>query len=490
MSGGTAASDGSYGYAARIVVNGTTAGCSGALVAQGWVITAKRCFGPDVVEGQPPQPTTVSLGPKVPTPGPGELLELPVVDRLVPSPDRDVVLAHLTPARPGSLPAGTPVPIATTAPAPGETLRVGGFGRTATEWVPTRLNTANYSVQGVTPTSVSIAATGGADDPCKGDAGGPALRASGDHVELVGVTSTSWQHGCLAETEARSGAVETRVDDLADWIHQQTAPLTATPSRILLADLDGDGRAELMAIYPNGDVHAWHNDGGFGSNPWNPADVVVATGMVPGRTYFADLDGDHKADIVSLWDNGEGHAWHNIRGFAPMPWEGASVVVTTGILDPQGLKFADLDGDGRAEAMSVDANGDVRAWHNARGFAPMPWEGASIVVATGMKPGTTFFTDLDGDGKTDIVSVWPDGEGHAWHNVRGFTPMPWEGASIVVATGFPDVAPLRFTDLDGDHRADALAIDPERQVRAWHNGAGYAVMPWDGLATIATPYLP
>ncbi|QKV73817.1 FG-GAP-like repeat-containing protein [Amycolatopsis sp. Hca4] len=486
MSGGAAAPEGSYGYAARVVVNGTTAGCSGAVVAQGWVITAKRCFGQNVPDGPPPQPTTVSFGPGAPGAGP-----LPVVDRLVPAADRDVVLAHVTsPSGASPLPSVTPVAIAATAPASGETVRIGGFGRTATEWVPARLNTASYTVQGVTATSMSVTAAGGANDPCKGDAGGPALRETGDRVELAGVTSASWQHGCLAETETRSGAVVARVDDLAGWIAEQTKPLTATPSRMMLADLDGDGRAELLAIHPNGDVHAWHNDGGFGGNPWNPADIVVATDMRPGRTYFADLDGDHKADIVSLWDNGEGHAWHNVRGFSPMPWEGASIVVTTGIVDPQGLKFADLDGDGRAEAMSVDANGDVRAWRNARGFAPMPWEGGSIVVGADMKPATTFFADLDGDGKADIISVWENGEGHAWHNVRGFSPMPWEGASIVVAAGFPDVAPLRFADLDGDHRADAIAVDPQRQIRAWHNGAGYAVMPWDALATIATPYVP
>jgi VCBS repeat protein len=66
-----------------------------------------------------------------------------------------------------------------------------------------------------------------------------------------------------------------------------------------------------------------------------------------------------------------------------------------------------LSGDGRAEFASVQADGAVRAWYNAAGFAAMPWGGDNAVIATGFAPATTKFADLDGDGKTDILPCSP-----------------------------------------------------------------------------------
>jgi hypothetical protein len=44
---------------------------------------------------------------------------------------------------------------------------------------------------------------------------------------LVAVAGTSWQKGCLAETETRAGGTASRVDDLGPWIRKQI--LSAQP---------------------------------------------------------------------------------------------------------------------------------------------------------------------------------------------------------------------------------------------------------------------
>jgi hypothetical protein len=56
---------------------------------------------------------------------------------------------------------------------------------------------------------------------CKGDSGGPTLRERNGQLELVAITASSWQSGCLAETETRTGGTQTRADDLAHWIQGQ-----------------------------------------------------------------------------------------------------------------------------------------------------------------------------------------------------------------------------------------------------------------------------
>ncbi|MGN9914074.1 S1 family peptidase [Phytohabitans sp. LJ34] len=217
IAGGTAAAQGAYDFVADVKI-GDVRGCSGVLIDPEWIVTAASCFGEagqPVPSGPPAQPTTVTVGRADLLVGSGGQVRT-VID-IVPRTDRDVALARL--AKPVIDVA--PAKIGTTAPAVGDVLRVAGFGRTATEWVPDRLSTAPFTVQGTTSTTVDIAGTGAAPPGvCRGDAGGPALREVAGGVEVVALSSTTWQGGCFNETETRNGATEVRLDDIKPWIQQ------------------------------------------------------------------------------------------------------------------------------------------------------------------------------------------------------------------------------------------------------------------------------
>ncbi|MEV7095958.1 trypsin-like serine protease [Amycolatopsis sp. NPDC051045] len=218
VAGGSAAVDGSYGFVAKI--NGAL-GCTGALIDAEWVITAKSCFGTDVVAGAPATPVTATIGKASLSATIGHTVN---VVQLVPHADRDVVLARL------ALPVFdvAPIAIAATPVAAGNVLRVAGFGRTTTEWVPDRFSTTQFKVDTVAPSTLAITGTAQADaTTCKGDAGGPAFRENGGTFELVGINLSSWQHGCYTESETRIGTTESRVDDLASWVAQSTAAQSA-----------------------------------------------------------------------------------------------------------------------------------------------------------------------------------------------------------------------------------------------------------------------
>lgn len=213
---GSAAAEGSYRFVAKLQIGdplqtGSHA-CSGALVAPRWVITSKACFGTNVQTGAPPAPTTVIVGRTNLSTSPGSVVS---VDQIVPNPDRNVLLARLaTPVNDIA-----PIRFETTAPRYGQVLRIAGYGRTASQWVPDQLQTAAFVVGTVTSTEADVTGQDPANaSVCKGDAGGPAFRDLTTGPELVAVNGTSWQNGCLTETETRQGAGEVRVDDLADWI--------------------------------------------------------------------------------------------------------------------------------------------------------------------------------------------------------------------------------------------------------------------------------
>ena len=218
VAGGTPAGDG-YGFVAHIEVGDNVRGCSGALIDPEWVVTATSCFaegGQPVQPGPPAQPTTVTVGRADLATGTGG--QVRSVAEVVPHPSRDLLLAKLA----SPVVDIAPVKLGTTAPVAGDALRVVGYGRTATEWVPDRLHTASLAVQTVGEASVGLGGATGDPTVCKGDAGGPALRAVGSAVELVAVHSASWQAGCLETpaAEARTDTAETRLDNVLPWVRQ------------------------------------------------------------------------------------------------------------------------------------------------------------------------------------------------------------------------------------------------------------------------------
>ncbi|MFB6720212.1 FG-GAP-like repeat-containing protein [Kribbella sp. NPDC056345] len=250
------------------------------------------------------------------------------------------------------------------------------------------------------------------------------------------------------------------------------------------ASLSGDARAELLCVEPGGAVRAWHNDNGVGA--WgSPDSVVAASGFSePGRTRFADLDGDGRTEAIQIQPDGKAMAWRNVRAYGDHPWGGASVQVAA--IDgskPERVWFADLNGDRKAEVLVLEPEGKVRAWKNCNGFAPMPWCGDSLIVA---EFGTTaaeriHWADLDGDRKVEVMVLQSDGNVRAWHNVEGFAAPPWRGDSVIIAQlGTTPPANVKFADLSGDGRSDIAVVQPDGHLQAWTNGIGWGPMPWRG----------
>jgi hypothetical protein len=109
--------------------------------------------------------------------------------------------------------------------------------------VPDRPHTAGFQVQATAATTVDVTGQDPADGAlCEGDAGAPALRESGGQVELVAITSTSFQGGCLAATETRRDATQARVDDLGGWI-RQIVPALVPRSQLSVRSVDSEETA-------------------------------------------------------------------------------------------------------------------------------------------------------------------------------------------------------------------------------------------------------
>jgi hypothetical protein len=145
------------------------------------------------------------------------------------------------------------------------------------------------------------------------------------------------------------------------------------------ADLNGDGRAEYLWVGPNGEVTAYYNNGYTDDDSitngdhidWVPAgEIATGVGGLRAQIRFADLNGDGRADYLYVTDNGSVIAYLN-GGQIPGSATPANVVwlpqgyVATGIGENgAGTRFADLAGVGRSDYLWVDDVGAVTGYLN------------------------------------------------------------------------------------------------------------------------------
>jgi hypothetical protein len=222
LSGGNAVQAGSWGFLAKVNV-GSKRACSGALVGPQWIVTTSSCFAVDgqaVSTGTPALPSTATVGRADGSAATERVLQ---VVRIVPHPNRDVLLAKLS-LRVTDV---APIAVSGTAPTAGEIVQAVGYGRSATAWLPERPQAAPAVTGAVTADSFAWTGQNGSGvAACEGDAGGPVFRG-GAQPELLGLHVASGRGGCLAESSTRYGGTAARVDDLRTWITQNTPDPTA-----------------------------------------------------------------------------------------------------------------------------------------------------------------------------------------------------------------------------------------------------------------------
>jgi len=419
ISGGVAVPDGSFPFVARVTMEGR--GCSGALIATEWVITAASCFRDNPQGGVPAKPTTVTVGNVNLATGAGRAV--PVV-KLVRRPDRDVMLAKLAvPVTDVGLLA-----LGTTAPVQGEVLTVAGFGRTATDWVPDRPRVAPFTVGAVTGSTAVMTGANGVDT-CKGDAGGPAFREVSGRAELIAVSSTSWQHGCLLVTEARQGSTQARTDDLVAWVNQSIVP-TAVQC--------GTG-APIWSVRTDGSFWLYkHNDPAGGTFAWDQpvaaigqgwfGRIVAAPGGVIWDVHKRVNTSDPEADgVLKRW------VWTGTG------WTGGGQVGSgwQAHLTPEARNLITVDDQGRL--YTVNSQGELRSfiwntqtntWANPAGdLLDTGWGRFNSITAAG--DGVIYAREPAGS----MFRFQYDTAGHAWVQRDKASGVGWQTFREIFSPG-------------------------------------------------------
>lgn len=194
-----------------------------------------------------------------------------------------------------------------------------------------------------------------------------------------------------------------------------------------LVDFDGDGDLDLfVGTYPYGDTIYFENVGSV-SNPVFAAPKINPFGLKKvgefGSPSFVDIDGDGDMDaFVGNYPDGNTLYFQN-TGTAKSPKFANPVSNPFGLGNAGGFSsptFADIDGDGDADAFIGTEGGDVLYFRNV-GTKTNPNFAGAIANPFGLEKVGTFsspsFADIDGDGDLDAFIGVEDGTTFFFENV-------------------------------------------------------------------------
>ncbi|MFI6100254.1 FG-GAP-like repeat-containing protein [Lentzea sp. NPDC051213] len=275
------------------------------------------------------------------------------------------------------------------------------------------------------------------------------------------------------------------IDDLRVW-QGVLAPEALPGTSLKGSSISGDVYDEIISVDADGTVRAFRNvNGAYSESP-----QAIGSGWTPERTWFADIDGDGKSEIIGVDQAGAITAFKNVNGMNGFPFGGATVIGSAPG-ETTRIRFADIDGDGRADRVSIDPDGRVRVYRNLFGMNERGQSTAFsttpvIVKVTTKTPDRIRFADIDGDGKAELITVNSDERQtlSAFHNLNGLGYGTYDLSQEIGSGWTPDRT--WFADITGDGKAEIIAVRPDGTVWSWTNYNGLTGFPYAESAQIGT----
>lgn len=323
----------------------------------------------------------------------------------------------------------------------------------------------------------------GADDDCDGRIDGGSVCAVDDEAAISawrgdGAGSSDLDGDGRADVCARaaagllcalsSGEALPVTASLAALSNAQGFDHVSQYSTLRLADVTGDGRADVCARDDEAGFRCWPWQGATFGDPIQGPPMSDSNGWSDRANYatlrMADIDGDGKADLCGRGD----------AGF--YCWRSTGDTLTTEVVGPplsdangwspekywSSIRMADLDGDGRDDVCGRGTAGWYCWISDGAGF-PTQVAGPELSDAAGWDQPRFYDTiatpDLDGDGRDDLCARGSAAV-YCWISSGAGYGGTITGPPLSDADGWGEhdrYATLRWADVTGDGRDDLCA---------------------------------
>lgn len=241
-------------------------------------------------------------------------------------------------------------------------------------------------------------------------------------------------------------------------------------SAMMLGDVNGDGRADLVTRDPavdQGTMYVYPNNGT--ANPW-PTRFWAGTGWnLASTVMLGDVNSDGKPDIVAR--DGGGALWVYPGNGSPTsnPWTTSRIGAGTGWNLATSLALGDVTGDGRPDVVIRDGTGALYVYPNSGATSGNPFTVARSQLGSGFTfADTLLLGDVNGDGRPDLIAR-PGGD--LWV----YAGPSWTTRNSA-GTGWEALDQFAIADLNGDGHPDLVGRNP-----ALDNGTLW-LYPGDGTA--------
>jgi len=269
----------------------------------------------------------------------------------------------------------------------------------------------------------------------------------------------------------------------ASLANQQVFPAGSMPQGIAAADVNGDGRPDLIVSNGSaGTVSVLLN----GTNPGTPGSyftmpTAFTVGTTPRAVIASDLDGDGRADlaVANAGSNNVSVLLNATAAGASTPSFGMQMAFAAGS-GTQAVAAVDVNGDARPDLVTANANSNNSSiLINTMGpGAPAPSFAAAQAAATGSAPQAVAVADANRDGKADLLVA--NRSGNSASVLLNTTPAPTAALNAGSFSGAMETAAdarnFATLDMNGDGRTDIVtfAFNGPMQVALNTTAAGAA----------------
>ncbi|MCP4536600.1 MAG: hypothetical protein GY832_05590 [Chloroflexi bacterium] len=288
-------------------------------------------------------------------------------------------------------------------------------------------------------------------------------------------------------TADQSGPVQAWENDgtpfTGSWASNQIGTVGASLLALAVGDLDNDGDTDVASGNSSSSFYAftvWENDGSPFSGAW-PGNASTIRWGQPLDIDIADMDQDGKQDVVVV-DLGD-YARVCRNDGSPFSGEWTCIDAGSGDDNINTVSVGDADNDGDLDLLTGDDNAsdNVQVWTNDRTPFSGAWTGTVIGTLDG-DAAAVALGDLDNDGDLDAVAGNYNPGGSltlaTWDNILihrsrpGY--LPFDSPTTVISASMDAVHAVASADLDNDGDQDFILGQSHGTLIVRNNGS----LPW------------